>query len=569
MRLYRVIIAIIFQFVSLSILGEDKVSISFDPVKPVINQKFMMIFKIKTQGRGAPKISFDSGRAKVVDRYSGGVSINTTIINGKVSTTREIIYRYELETDRPGTLTIRNIAIEVEGKQIRHKNIMLTVNSKASRPRNIFMLAIPSKEAVFLGEGFNVKYYLYYRVPIVAYEVQRYPQLNNFIKRFQKVNEREETVEYEGVMYRRSLKYSARLYAEKTGNIKIDPLQLKVQYSRNRRNNPFGSFGLQFRQVSTKTVSSRKVTLEVKPLPTENIPPSFSGLVGEHKFNLTLNKNKFLVNEIIEARLEVVGPGGLENFDAPKLYTHDNLEAFDSKSSFVERSETTASKTFDYTFLARGPLRLEGRELKISFFDPESWEYREESLQLPAITVKGESSGSVVRPSTGMQDQGNDQIETSGSQARSMPKVERALLAPIFSNKLRGSTMPWILYLNITLALILLGILIINYVPRYIQITVREEDRLVRELKSNGINYDNLHRLLSLLDREEMVTPIEDIIRESGLSNNAKVYFKNTINKVFNNNYASSKGREKVVFSTKYFKELSRLIKNESNKKLT
>ena len=55
-------------------------------------------------------------------------------------------------------------------------------------------------------------------------------------------NERIETVQYNGEIYKRVLKYSTRVYPEKTGTAYIDSLRLNVQYSDGYQNTPFGNF---------------------------------------------------------------------------------------------------------------------------------------------------------------------------------------------------------------------------------------------------------------------------------------------------------------------------------------
>ena len=89
--------------------------------------------------------------------------------------------------------------------------------------KDIFLLTVPSKTSVYLGEGVNAHYYLYYRVPLLEQVTDFFPKLNGFFKRTPlNITSREETVEYQGMVYKRILLYSYRLYPEKTGTLKID-----------------------------------------------------------------------------------------------------------------------------------------------------------------------------------------------------------------------------------------------------------------------------------------------------------------------------------------------------------
>ena len=94
-------------------------------------------------------------------------------------------------------------------------------------------------------------------------------------------------------------------------------MKISVQIIENDYNSGFG-FGNQ--RFKNKDLSSPMVEIEVLPLPTEGVPSSFTGLVGEHEFNLSVPKTKYLVNEPIEIKLEVKGKGALENLDAPAIF---------------------------------------------------------------------------------------------------------------------------------------------------------------------------------------------------------------------------------------------------------
>ena len=218
-------------FVLYSTLGfAEIVSLEVAPNRPVVGETFQLVFKISTSDSEEPYISFDRGTADVISKSNRGVSINTTIINGKFSTTRTLTHVYELVATRSGPLRISNIKVEIGGKEYKVKSKTINILREAVRAKDFFLQAEPSKTEVFLGQGIDVRYYLYTKVPIVSQEVKAFPKLDRFIKRFHMINrEVTTTVEYMGEIYKKSLKYSARIYPEKTGRAYIDPLKLRVQ----------------------------------------------------------------------------------------------------------------------------------------------------------------------------------------------------------------------------------------------------------------------------------------------------------------------------------------------------
>jgi len=77
-------------------------------------------------------------------------------------------------------------------------------------------------------------------------------------------------------------------------------MTISVQIVENDYNNPYGGFGFGAQRFKNKDLASPRIEVEVLPLPAENVPAGFTGMVGEHEFSLVMPKSKFLVNEPIE-----------------------------------------------------------------------------------------------------------------------------------------------------------------------------------------------------------------------------------------------------------------------------
>ena len=534
----------------------EKLNVTVEPANPVINESFNLIFEIESTEKSDAEIFFDPSRAKILSKKYGNVSVNATVINGKVSVRRSMTHVYTLETDRPGLLIFKNIRAKLGRKVLKHSNVRVTVGrGERRRSQNIFLLAIPSKTSLYLGEGLNVRYYLYYRVPLVEQVTEFFPKLNGFFKRTPtNITSQEQTVEYQGRVYKRVMLYSYRLYPEKTGALKIDPFGVEVGYlhSRNRR----GSFWRLGGGVKrTKKVRSKSVVVNVLPLPAENVPNNFLGLIGDHSFKITANKERFLVNEVVEVRLEVVGSGALEQLVAPKIYEHDQLESFDVKSSLVEISEEQAKKTFDYTFLTRGHLNIAPRDLKVHLFDPEKDQYFEKIISIPGISVLG----GLVQKKEKANERVNDKVvEEKGPAVVNVEK--RTLLAPVFNPGLIGLGFPWLDYLNMLLGALI--ILLPGYwlVKKYISGVKDEVHCLMGEFAKGKLEYAKLHRFLSLLGESEESVDIESLVRKSDLSQDAKKYFIGLLNSVAEKQYGRVGKKTQSYFNAAYFKEACRLI---------
>lgn len=553
----------------------DDVDVVIEPKEAVINESFFVTFKIKTSDSEEPYISFTPYGASVLGKRSQGLSISTVVINGKFTTTKEQAVVYELSADRSGQVYLKNIKVELSGKTIPVKEVRINVLNEPRRVPDAFIEAEASKSRVFLGEGLDVNYYLYFKNSIAANDVKEFPKLNKFIKRFHHINSPVETVQYKGQILKRILAYSARLYPEKTGTAVLDPMKISVQVYEN----DFNSFGFGGQRVRNKDLSSPRVEIEVLPLPTEGVPASFTGLVGEHDFSLSVPKSKFLINEPIEIKLEARGKGALENFDAPSIYAHNNLEQFDTKSEVTEIGTQEAKKVFEYTLLARGPVNIAARELALAYFDPSSGRYIEKKVSIPALEVSGvamaagESGGNKAENSTTPQAHGNNEgsflNSLFGGNKKEVEKNPLGLVGPNLKPEGRWFDRGF-LVLNTALSF---GLVLIalqwGLATAKGPVTTSASALILRDVKSlkkKGLSYPELYRVLSALDKTNKMSSggvsIINVINESNLKPESKEYFKNALSFTEGGSYAQSKnphGRT-LVFEKKHFNDLMKNV---------
>ena len=379
------IIMFLLFFLSATTLYAEDVDVVVEPKEAVIHESFFVTFKVKTSSTEEPYISFTPYGASVLGKRSQGLSISTIVLNGKITTTKEQAIVYEFQAERSGQVYLRNVKVEMGGKVIPVKEVRINVLNEARRVPDIFMEVETSKNRVYLGEGLDVNYYLYYKTAINSPDIKEFPKLNKFIKRFHHINSPGETIQYKGQVLRRNLIYSARLYPEKVGSAILDPMKMSIQVVES----DYSGFGFGSQRYKTRDIASPIVEVEVLPLPSEGVPSSFTGLIGDHEFSLSVPKTKYLVNEPIEIKLEVKGKGAVENFDAPTIYADNNLEKFDTKSEVSEIGTQAAKKIFEYTLLARGPVNIPARELLLAYFEPSSGRYIEKKVAVPVLEVSG------------------------------------------------------------------------------------------------------------------------------------------------------------------------------------
>ncbi len=550
---YLTLIFLLFTQLSMA----NEVNIDILPSRPQANVPFKVVFKIATSKNADPKINFTPVGIEVINRESRGVSIRTKFINGKLSTEREISYVYEVVSPRPRKVSLRNISVDMGGVKISHKDINIQVYNEAQTPKDFLALAEISKTDVYVGEGITVKYYLLHKSNVRNFDIKKYPKLKKFVKRFLKDQEPQKTVRYEGEVFNKIFLYASRLFADKQGKYIVDPIELRVEYTKRDRNDPFGSFGFGLQRLQARVVRSERTEINVKGLPPVPKGMNFTGLVGEHTFDLKLVRDRYLVNEAIEAKLEVRGGGALELFEPPKIFFNKALEEFEANSDLRILNFDEASKVYEYTYLARSALEIPSRKISLAYFDPIQKSYKNNELTIPKLEVFGGSS-------TG----GFKSAETLGSSNQAiniLPDNGTSIVGlnfnPSFIDNLNIFKV-----INIILGISLLMTLASFFINRktYDNQKILEANKLLKSLKNGKSDYSTVFQFISLgadLDRDSLT----DRLRSMKLSEKSHNYFAKLVDKAEMSNYQSGKENFKFNFEKKHFSEfLKRLRENEN-----
>lgn len=542
-------ILLLFAFLLAPSLLLANIDINFRPERPVLNESFEMEVVVAFEGSEEPFVSFDPGGLVVEGRRKGGVSFTTQLINGQFTSQKTMSFIYQMRANRAGTFYLRDFNVKLADQTLTKDNVRVSVLREAEKPRDYFLEATPSKDKVYKGEGFFVDYYLYTRVPIYNQELKEYPKLNGFLKRFKNVDETPDRVERGGLIYQRSKKYSARLFAEKTGELTIDALKLQVSVGFG--GSGFGGYGL--RDVRNITLSSSPVKIEVSEPPTDNVAEGFTGLVGDHSFNLVTRKSKYLVNEPIELKLEVVGPGLLEKMDDPVFYTHPDLESFDTRSEIQEVASNRSRKVIEYTYLPRGQMSLPARVLKLSVFLPDQKTYKTYDIQIPELTVVG-GVAATTQPQPPAQE----------SPVKTMPIFKETVSVPktpvspfgMLNSKVYLFTNAQIL---LAIAALIFGFALFSNLSLTRDSTRLEIWRLYKKNVARGVDYKGLlHFLLAVFPNSK--SDLEETLHNSDLPQDVKTYFVQLIQELRRSTYAAGGSARKLKPQARMFKKLVKSI---------
>lgn len=533
---------LIIAFFTFSSWAQDKVTVTLDPKRPIVNETFNVTFKVSSENADAiDDISFKYPGLTVVGQSQQGISTRTTYINGTLSMTREITVVYEMMANNFGTKFLRDIKVKAGGKTLTHPMISFEVIKEPETKPDIFVMAEVPKTDYFLGEGLIVRYHLYSRVSVNTLDVKTFPKLNHFLKRYLQEPDRAERVEVDGNIYLRNLIYAAKIFPEKTGKLKIDPLSLSVSYAKSRNSDPFNFYSSP-RDLKTRTFSSESIELNVMAWP-KPVPSDFTGLVGKHDFILDMNHNKLLVNQPLEVVLTVNGPGALENFEAPKIFESSSLEEFEANGELKIQDAQLASKIFKFTYLAKSPENLASKEITFSYLEPTSGQYIQVKTTRSPIEI-----GGVARKESRTEEKKKEEPQNKKDQ--SMKKEEI-----IFSDITSGlSWAHFEKYINIALGFSAL-LLLVGFTGLKLKSQSINTARIPNSFKKDFSQEEFIKWMSPVITRE--TKSIKEVIHDLEISDEAKTYFVELINSSDMSLFAMNKRDFKYKYNQKFYREIA------------
>jgi hypothetical protein len=336
-------------------------------------------------------------------------STNMQFVNGAVSSS--ISYAYVIQARSAGTFTIGPASIDYQGKPLSTQPIKIVVAKGAAPPPgggaksapganaqdtdlgkqiadNVFLKATVDKVKAYQGEQITVTYKLYYRVNIANYSLSKLPALTGFWSEdlnVPKGSEQSNEV-INGKQFRVAILKKAAIFAQRTGTLTIDPMEMdcviQVQ-TRRRSNDIFDQFFNDpfFGNVQNvkQQLHSEPVKINVLPLPSENIPDGFGGAVGKYSMESWLDKKEVKAGEAVTLKIKLTGTGNLKLLEAPVIDVSPDIEKYDPKITdnlSNDNNVISGSRTFEYLLIPRNAGEQKIASVPFSYFDPESKSYK-------------------------------------------------------------------------------------------------------------------------------------------------------------------------------------------------
>jgi hypothetical protein len=338
---------------------------------------------------GAPDVKVDG---LDINYVGPSRSSQFQITDGRIRSSVDTTYRYQVTAEREGDFTIPGVTLKVGGKSYTTRPIALKVqkgsgrNGDAATGGIAFAEIDVEKKTAYVGELMPVEVRLYIKDGVRP-EVSTTIDLSGDGFTVQKAPEPLQQRDVRGGTGYNVLTYRTVMTPSKAGKLTVGPSEIPfvAQVPAARQRHPgsldslfddfFGPSG-GFSERRRFNAIAPAVEIDVKPLPSEGRPKSFSGVVGNFGFQAEGSPTKLKVGDPITMRLKITGTGNFDRVTAPSMEDDKGWQAYDASEKFepVDALKTTGTKTFELPIVPDGPHRTTPTFV-FAFFDPKTEKY--------------------------------------------------------------------------------------------------------------------------------------------------------------------------------------------------
>jgi hypothetical protein len=379
--------------------------------------------------------------------YSGpNQSQSMSMVNGNIS--QSITLSLFIAAKKEGKFTIGAATVVSNNQKLETKPIVIEVskaapqqqsnqNAQGAQPQqnqkqeknqyaseitndDVFVRAYLNKTKSYKGEQIHLSYKLYSRYQVIDFEPKELRKSFEGFWNQEDINRGQfkgvtETVN--GINYYVFETYNTYLFSQKTGKIKIDPIEMICRVRRQAKRQPrnifeqfFGAAGYEDLDVKLK---SKSLSVDVIELPLENKPTEFSGAVGDFSYKVELDKNQVKANDAINLKVTINGKGNIKLIEPLKLNLPESFETYDPKINENVKAigGVSGSITYNYLIIPREKGEFTLNNLNFNYFNADKKQYVSiPSPDLKLTVLEGDaSSAQIITPSkNGIKESEND-----------------------------------------------------------------------------------------------------------------------------------------------------------------
>lgn len=299
----------------------------------------------------------------------------TTIKNGRM--TVEVRFNYSVIPESEGTFTIPAQTVTVDDRQLTSAAVRLVakVGAESRSQFDPFVKLTAAKESIYVGEitPFSIALHVHQRTNLLNLPLPEITHQNFVIKRPDRPDRTLVQIDNQPyVVYT----YHTTIQALQPGSYEVGPAKVEATISiPDQRRGMSSGF---FPQMASRKfiIPSNPLELEIKPLPLENVPPSFSGAVGNFQLSVTAQPTTLNVGDPIAVDMAVSGTGNFDAVSIPAISSDEGWRIYPPSTTHENRSLglTPGVTRYSQVFI---PEQMSDvlPPFEFSFFDPNRQSY--------------------------------------------------------------------------------------------------------------------------------------------------------------------------------------------------
>lgn len=314
-------------------------------------------------------------------------------INGKI--TRHYMETVVLMPQHHGRITVQPASVSVNGKRYYTNPVNFNIQKADTKKQSsdetmVFMDISLAKDRVFPNQTVNAEVRLFARTfdALRRRSEIEVPGMSDFqVVQISKNTERD----FEQVVINREVFISEKiaefqLTPKSTGDLVIPPFKLRV------------AVPLDFFEEKIIAVSTDTKILKVIDFP-DNAPRTFTGAVGDFKFNTNLDKKTLGVNESLDFEIELTGEGNFSSINLPKIQVPKEIELYPPKTRNAFQATSSGEKgkiVNKYVMVPQYGGEFEIPSIEFSFFNPKTENFQTIQSKSAKILVLGDTRADIT-----------------------------------------------------------------------------------------------------------------------------------------------------------------------------
>ncbi len=400
--------------------GQVKASAGFNPPRLAANQAGQYQIKLEDTGSG-DRLEGGIPNIPGLRLSPSGTTNSFSFVNGV--TTKSLTNNFMVQATAPGTYTIPEFTIKVNGQNVVVPAATLEVTPAATNaPDNasqqpgsapggldLDLSAKVVRTTVYVGEKLPLDIVLTLRPDLRPTGIRGFNQIgDSFAQAKMEGDPAQDSTTIDGHTYR-TLSWRTAITPLKAGPQKLNfEMSLVVSVpdrdpndllSRMMGGNPLA--GIAFGREEEVKLKSTPLDFDVQALPEEGRPTNFTGGIGT--FNAdepVLQAPSLQVGVPVTLKLTVSGKGNFDRFEAPVIDLGPQWRSYKPRETFKasDPSGYSGVKTFEYVLMPLSDKITELPAPQLNYFNPETKSYVELPLKPMPLSIQPAPPGQAPPP---------------------------------------------------------------------------------------------------------------------------------------------------------------------------